>query len=92
MATADKIFQGSLAAAEASRDTKIYSGFMSGLFEGVVRRHLFRQKIDGASEGSRSNRRGRAGAPVEVHSADPLRGEEGPGVMRGRVGISWPTR
>ena len=41
MVTGEKIFQGSLAAAEASRDTKTYSGFMSGLFEGAVRRHLF---------------------------------------------------
>jgi len=35
------IFKGSLAAAEASRDAQPYSGFMSGLFQGVVRRHLF---------------------------------------------------
>jgi alkylation response protein AidB-like acyl-CoA dehydrogenase len=35
------IFTGSLAVAEASRDTTAYSGFMSGLFEGIVRRHLF---------------------------------------------------
>ena len=42
MVHAEHIFKGSLAAAEASRDTKGYSGFMSGLFEGVVRRHLFR--------------------------------------------------
>lgn len=41
MVTREKIFRGSLAAAEASRDTKVYSGFMSGLFEGIVRRHLF---------------------------------------------------
>jgi len=39
--TQGKIFTGSLAVAEASRDTNAYSGFMSGLFEGVVRRHLF---------------------------------------------------
>ncbi len=51
MATEEKIFQGSLAAAEASRDTKIYSGFMSGLFEGVVRRHLFSSfSLSGMSE------------------------------------------
>jgi len=37
-----EVFKGSLAAAEASRDTKGYSGFMSGLFVGVVRRNLFR--------------------------------------------------
>lgn len=42
MVQAEQVFKGSLAAAEASRDTKGYSGFMSGLFEGVVRRHLFR--------------------------------------------------
>lgn len=41
MVNAEQVFKGSLAAAEASRDTKGYSGFMSGLFEGVVRRHLF---------------------------------------------------
>ncbi|HEY3197651.1 MAG TPA: acyl-CoA dehydrogenase family protein, partial [Nitrospirales bacterium] len=41
MVTGEKIFHGSLAAAEVSRDTKSYSGFMSGLFEGSVRRHLF---------------------------------------------------
>ncbi len=35
------MFTGSLAAAEASRDTRAYSGFISGLFEGVVRRQLF---------------------------------------------------
>ncbi len=39
--TQGRIFTGSLAVAEASRDTNAYSGFMSGLFEGVVRRHLF---------------------------------------------------
>ena len=38
-----QIFKGSLAAAEASRDSQPYSGFMSGLFQGVVRRHLFQQ-------------------------------------------------
>src|SRR5919109_5342092 len=42
MGRAEPIFKGSLAAAEAWRETKVYSGFMSGLFEGVVRRHLFR--------------------------------------------------
>ena len=42
MVKAEQVFKGSLAAAEASRDTKGYSGFMSGLFEGVVRRQLFR--------------------------------------------------
>ncbi|MBI4002815.1 MAG: acyl-CoA dehydrogenase family protein [Nitrospira defluvii] len=41
MATREKMFRGSLAAAEASRDTRAYSGFISGLFEGVVRRQLF---------------------------------------------------
>lgn len=35
-------FQGSLAVAEASRDRTPYSGFLAGLFEGVVRRDLFR--------------------------------------------------
>ena len=51
MATSQQIFKGSLAAAEASRDSKAYSGFMSGLFEGVVRRHLFRQhSVPGLSD------------------------------------------
>ncbi len=36
------LFHGSLAVAEASRDRTPYSGFLAGLFEGVVRRHLFR--------------------------------------------------
>ncbi|MDF0667395.1 MAG: acyl-CoA/acyl-ACP dehydrogenase [Nitrospira sp.] len=35
-------FQGSLAVAEASRDRTPYSGFLAGLFEGVVRRELLR--------------------------------------------------
>jgi len=44
-------FQGSLAIAEASRDRTPYSGFLAGLFEGVVRRDLFRsQTIPQASE------------------------------------------
>ncbi|NGZ11084.1 MAG: acyl-CoA dehydrogenase [Nitrospira sp. LK70] len=38
----DPFFQGSLAVAEASRDRTPYSGFLAGLFEGVVRRELFR--------------------------------------------------
>ncbi|MGH7233126.1 MAG: acyl-CoA dehydrogenase family protein [Nitrospiraceae bacterium] len=41
MAPQEKLFKGSLEVAEASRDTTTYSGFISGLFEGVVRRHLF---------------------------------------------------
>lgn len=36
------LFQGSLAVAEASRDRTPYSGFLAGLFEGIVRRDLFR--------------------------------------------------
>jgi hypothetical protein len=36
-----EMFKGSLAAAEAARDTRAYSGFLAGLFEGVVRRSLF---------------------------------------------------
>jgi alkylation response protein AidB-like acyl-CoA dehydrogenase len=35
------MFRGSLAAAEASRDRRTYTGFISGLFEGKVRRQLF---------------------------------------------------
>lgn len=38
------LFQGSLAIAEASRDRTPYSGFLSGLFEGIVRRDLFRSQ------------------------------------------------
>ncbi len=41
MATQGHLFSGSLAAAEAARDTRAYSGFISGLFEGKVRRRLF---------------------------------------------------
>lgn len=41
MAARTPLFQGSLAVAEASRDAKRYSGFLSGLFEGIVRSHLF---------------------------------------------------
>lgn len=41
MAIRDKMFTGSLAASEAARDRKAYSGFIAGLFEGVVRRRLF---------------------------------------------------
>ncbi|MBX3121898.1 MAG: acyl-CoA/acyl-ACP dehydrogenase [Nitrospira sp.] len=41
MANKDRMFTGSLAAAEAARDTRRYSGFLSGLFEGNVRRHLY---------------------------------------------------
>ena len=45
------LFQGSLAVAEASRDRTPYSGFLSGLFEGVVRRDLLRsQSIPPVSE------------------------------------------
>jgi alkylation response protein AidB-like acyl-CoA dehydrogenase len=45
------LFQGSLAVAEASRDRIPYSGFLSGLFEGIVRRDLFRsQSIPPVSE------------------------------------------
>lgn len=44
MTMSDKksLFPGSLALAEASRDRTPYSGFLSGLFEGIVRRDLFR--------------------------------------------------
>ncbi len=38
------LFQGSLAVAEASRDRMPYAGFLSGLFEGTVRRELFRSQ------------------------------------------------
>lgn len=41
MGTRKPLFTGSLAAAEAARDTRAYSGFLSGLFEGTVRRRLF---------------------------------------------------
>lgn len=53
MTMADKkpLFQGSLAVAEASRDRTPYSGFLAGLFEGVVRRNLFQsQSIPPVSE------------------------------------------
>lgn len=41
MTTEKTVFSGSLAVAEASRDAHAYSGFIAGLFEGVVRRNLF---------------------------------------------------
>ncbi|TKB86090.1 MAG: hypothetical protein E8D43_03610 [Nitrospira sp.] len=41
MTNGAEMFKGSLAAAEAARDTRAYSGFIAGLFEGVVRRSLF---------------------------------------------------
>lgn len=41
MAPKNRLFKGSLAAAEAARDKRSYSGFLSGLFEGKVRRHLY---------------------------------------------------
>ncbi|MBI5673826.1 MAG: acyl-CoA dehydrogenase family protein [Nitrospirae bacterium] len=45
------LFQGSLAVAEASRDRTPYSGLLAGLFEGIVRRNLFRsQSIPPVSE------------------------------------------
>ena len=48
------LFKGSLAVAEASRDRTPYSGFLSGLFEGIVRRDLFRsQSIPPASEAAK---------------------------------------
>lgn len=43
MAHQDSMFRGSLAAAEAARDKRTYTGFLAGLFEGNVRRHLFTQ-------------------------------------------------
>ena len=47
-------FQGSLAVAEASRDRIPYSGFLAGLFEGVVRRDLFRsQTVPQAGEAAK---------------------------------------
>ena len=41
MTTRAEMFKGSLAAAEGARDTRGYSGFIAGLFEGTVRRSLF---------------------------------------------------
>ena len=41
MTNGAEMFKGSLAAAEAARDTRAYSGLIAGLFEGVVRRALF---------------------------------------------------
>lgn len=41
MTTKGAMFTGSLAVAEASRDTRAYSGFIAGLFEGTVQRNLF---------------------------------------------------
>ncbi len=50
----NSLFQGSLAVAEASRDRTPYAGFLSGLFEGIVRRELLRaQSIPPASEAAK---------------------------------------
>lgn len=55
MTTKRTVFTGSLAVAEASRDTQAYSGFISGLFEGVVRRELFaRYSIPPVSDRART--------------------------------------
>jgi len=43
MAHTGSMFKGSLAAAEAARDKRAYAGFLSGLFVGKVRRHLYAQ-------------------------------------------------
>lgn len=49
-----RLFHGSLAVAEISRDQTPYAGFLSGLFEGIVRRDLFRsQSIPPASEATK---------------------------------------
>jgi alkylation response protein AidB-like acyl-CoA dehydrogenase len=45
MTVRGNIFTGSLALAEASRDTGVYSGFLSGLFEGIARRSLFARYV-----------------------------------------------
>ena len=43
--------------------------------------------MDGSAEGRGADGGCGAGAAVEVDAADPLRGEEGPGVMGGAVGV-----
>ena len=43
--------------------------------------------MDGAAEGRGPDGGGGAGAAVEIDAADGLCGEEGPGVMRGGVGV-----
>lgn len=45
MATRGPLLKGSLAVAEAARDTRAYSGFIAGLFEGKVRRQLFAEAV-----------------------------------------------
>lgn len=53
MANPGGMFTGSLAAAEAARDKRAYTGFLSGLFEGEVRRHLYAQaSLPSRSEGA----------------------------------------
>ena len=54
MANKDRMFTGSLAVAEAARDTRLYSGFLSGLFEGNVRRHLYSRASLPARSGAAS--------------------------------------
>ena len=53
----------------------------------LLRSELLGEEMDGAAEGRGPNGGGSAGAAVEVDSADPLRGEEGPGVVAGGVGV-----
>ena len=50
-------------------------------------RHVFGEQVDGAAEGRGSNGRGGAGTAVEVDAAEELSREEGPGVVRGGVGV-----
>jgi len=99
MATAEKIFQGSLAAAEASRDTKTYTGFMSGLFEGIVRRRLFASYALPTMSAAATDFVERL-RPVLVEQVDPERidreaeiGEEVFAAFReiGAFGIKIPT-
>ena len=51
------------------------------------RRKVTREKVDGATEGCRSNGRSRARTAVEIYTTDPWCGKEGSGVVSGGVRI-----
>src|SRR5437870_8884905 len=50
-------------------------------------RHVFGKDVDRAAKRRRSDGRGSAWAAIEIDSAEELSREEGPGVMRRRVGV-----
>ncbi len=55
--------------------------------DGLLRRDLRREEIDGAAVGRLADGGCEAGAAVEVYAANPEAGEEDPGVMGGIVAV-----